>query len=76
MEVVGDIAHCAEKIYEHFNANGTTPGFVTVIVGAGASKSPKTQFLKDSLLSKSYIGVDVFETNAMAHFGKKRISAH
>jgi hypothetical protein len=70
-EIIGDVAHCAEKIYERFNDKEIALGFVTVIVGAGASNSITTNDLKDGLHSKSLIGWDVFETNAIANFGKE-----
>jgi len=61
---------CAEKVYACFG-DGSKREFVTVIIGSGASESPKTDILKNALVSE--LTEDVFMANAMVHFGRRTI---
>lgn len=62
------IKKIAESIYKH-SEEKSKRGLVTVIVGAGASRSsPKTGELIEELIPE--LGREVFNTNAHVHFGK------
>jgi hypothetical protein len=65
------VNRCAEKIYACFKDNSRRE-FVTVIIGSGASESPKTDILKNGLVSE--LTEDVFMANAMVHFGRRTIN--
>jgi hypothetical protein len=62
-ERINGLAECL------YNRDETKRGFVTVLVGAGASMSSPTKDLREAL--KETLGEDVFETNARVHFGKR-----
>lgn len=59
----------AQEIYDNFNEKYIRE-FVTVIIGSGASASPKTNILIDEVISE--LGKDVYVTNSMVHFGKTK----
>jgi len=62
------IKEIAKSIYNH-SEDKSKRGLVTVIVGAGASRSsPTTEELIKELIPK--LGKEVFNTNAHVHFGK------
>lgn len=68
------IENCSNLIYNHFDEYYGTRyknniGFVTVILGSGASASLKTSQLKDELTKGSK---GMFNINANVHFGKNR----
>ena len=60
-----DIRDCADRIYKHFDKS--EEGFVTIILGAGASASVGTKNLI-SYLTKNR--ETMFDINANVHFGK------
>lgn len=79
------IRDCAEQIYDNLCKKESK--FVTIIVGAGASMSIKTSPLKDELIKyygsitfneekseheKSERSKEIFNINAILHFGKHR----
>ncbi|MHC1635306.1 MAG: hypothetical protein ACXQTS_01605 [Candidatus Methanospirareceae archaeon] len=67
-EDTSKIKGIAKCIYNH-SKDKSKRGFVTLIVGAGASRSsPKTGELRDKLIPE--LGEEVFNTNAHVHFGK------
>jgi len=65
------IDRCANEIYARLT-DKTRQEFVTVIIGSGASASPKTNLLKNGLVSE--LTEEVFMANAMVHFGRKTIA--
>ena len=67
-EDTSKIKEIAKCIYNH-SEDKSKRGLVTVIVGAGASRSsPTTEELIKELIPK--LGKEVFNTNAHVHFGK------
>ena len=67
-EDTSKIKEIAKSIYNH-SEDKSKRGLVTVIVGAGASRSsPTTEELIKELIPK--LGKEVFNTNAHVHFGK------
>ena len=65
-----DWEECAERIYGDIDRSKNE--FVTVIIGAGASASIKTNDLKNNLTENTkWLGKEVFKINAMVHFGKE-----
>jgi len=68
-EVERMVERCAKHIHNYFNAKDKRE-FVTVIIGSGASASPKTDILINGLIS--ILKEEVFLANAMVHFGKTK----